>query len=109
MPTNTESKATYRDDPYRNFRFRIKSDGRYVAGFFKVSALTRLTQAITRRAGGDPATPRRGPGQSEYEAITLERGVTHDVAFVQWANKVWDYHNSIAADQQGGAASRTSL
>jgi phage tail-like protein len=106
MPTNTElPKATYRYDPYRNFKFRVKWDGKYVAGVSKVSALTRTTQPTTRRAGGGPATPRRMPGQSEYAAITLERGVTHDVEFEQWANKVWDYHNS-TIDQQGGAGNQ---
>lgn len=28
---------------------------------------------------------------TSYEAITLERGVTHDAAFEAWANKVWDF------------------
>lgn len=46
------------------------------------------------------------PGQSEYEAITLERGVTHDADFEQWANKVWDYHNSTVDDQQGGTGNQ---
>jgi phage tail-like protein len=98
MPHTTQSP-----DPYRNFKFRVMWEGRCVAGVSKVSALTRTTQVVTHRAGGDPTTPRRMPGQSEYEAITLERGVTHDAAFVTWANKVWDYHNSPIDDQQGGA------
>ncbi|MDF7776234.1 phage tail protein [Sphingomonas sp. AOB5] len=99
MPENTDfPKATYRYDPYRNYKFRLKWDGKYVAGISKVSALTRTTQVVTHRAGGDPATPRRMPGQSEYAAITLERGVTHDPAFEQWANKVWDYQNAETGD-----------
>ena len=65
--------------------------------------MTRTTEVISHRSGGDPSTPRRMPGQSEYATITLDRGVTHDVAFEQWANKVWDYHNSTLDDQQGGA------
>jgi phage tail-like protein len=102
MPTNTEfPKATYRYDPYRNYKFRIKWDGKYVAGVSKVSGLVRTTQVVTHRSGGDPSTPRRMPGQSEFEAITLERGVTHDTDFEQWANKVWDYKNSAASDKQG--------
>ena len=107
MPNNTEfPKATYRCDPYRNFRFRVKWDNKYVAGVSKVSSLTRTTQVITHRSGRDPGTPRRMPGQSEYPAITLERGVTHDVEFEQWANKVWDYHNSTIDDQQGGTGNQ---
>lgn len=104
---NTEfPQATHRYDPYRTFRFRLKWDGKYVAGISKVSALTPTTQVVTHRSGGDPATPRRMPGQSEYSAITLERGVTHDLAFAQWANKVWDYHNVTTDDQQGGTGNQ---
>jgi phage tail-like protein len=104
MPPDPEfAPAVTRQDPYRNFKFRIKWGGRYVAGVSKVSALTRTTPVVAHRAGGDPSTPRRAPGQSEYQAITLERGVTHDVAFEQWANKVWDYHTSTADGRQGVA------
>ncbi len=107
MPGNAEvPEADPRYDPYRNFKFRVKWDGKYVAGVSKVSALSRTTQVISHRAGGDPSTPRRMPGQSEYTAITLERGVTHDVAFEQWANKVWDYHNSTIDDQRGVASNQ---
>jgi len=89
------SVNTKRIDPYKNYRFRVKWDNNYVAGISKVGALTRTTQVVTHREGGDASTPRRSPGQSEFTAITLERGVTHDIAFVQWANKVWDYQNSL--------------
>src|SRR5664279_817476 len=82
-----------RFDPYKNFKFRVKWDGRYVAGVSKISALKRSTEVIEHREGGDPSTSRKSPGRTKYEAITLERGVTHDVAFEQWANKVWDYGN----------------
>ena len=78
-----------RFDPYKNFKFRVKWDGRYVAGVSKVSALKRTTEVVEHRVGGDPSTVRRSPGQSKYEAITLERGVTHDPDFEAWANKVW--------------------
>jgi phage tail-like protein len=39
----------------------------------------------------DPNTTRKSPGRTEYEAITLERGVTHDLEFEKWANKVWNF------------------
>jgi phage tail-like protein len=80
---------TSRFDPYKNFKFRVKWDGRYVAGVSKVSALKRTTEVIENRSGGDPSTVFRSPGQTKFEAVTLERGVTHDVEFEQWANKVW--------------------
>ena len=78
-----------RFDPYKNFKFRVKWDGRYVAGVSKVSALKRTTEVVKHREGGDPSSSRKSPGRTEYEAITLERGVTHDLEFERWANKVW--------------------
>jgi len=90
-----------RFDPYKNFKFRVKWDGRYVAGVSKVSALRRTTEVVEHREGGDPSTSRKSPGRSSYEAITLERGVTHDIDFEQWANKVWNFG--------AGAGSEVSL
>jgi phage tail-like protein len=80
-----------RFDPYKNFKFRVKWDGRYVAGISKVSALKRSTEVVEHREGGDPSTSRKSPGRSKYEPVTLERGVTHDLEFEAWANKVWDF------------------
>ncbi len=78
-----------RFDPYKNFKFRVKWEGRYVAGISKVSALKRTTEVVKHRDGGDPSTSRKSPGRTEYEAISLERGVTHDLEFERWARKVW--------------------
>ncbi|WP_209347814.1 phage tail protein [Pontixanthobacter sp. CEM42] len=104
MSSSTEfPKATYRYDPYRSHKFRLKWDGKYVAGFSKVSALSRSTDVVTHRSGSDPSEM---PGQSEYAAITLERGVTHDPAFEQWANKVWDYHNPTVDDEPQGSSNK---
>jgi phage tail-like protein len=86
-------------DPYKNFRFRIKfgADPDYVAGISKIGALKRTTEVVKFRDGGDESTSRKSPGRTEFAPITLERGVTHDVTFEQWANKVWDYNNAQAA------------
>lgn len=91
MATFTANATRF--DPYKNFKFRVKWDGRYVAGVSKVSALKRTTEVVEHRDGADPSTARRSPGRSKYEAITLTRGVTHDVEFEQWANKVWNLGN----------------
>ena len=80
-----------RFDPYKNFKFRVRWDGRYVAGVSKVGALSRSTEVIEHREGGDPSSARKSPGRTSYESITLERGVTHDLDFEQWANKVWNF------------------
>ncbi|HEV2136772.1 MAG TPA: phage tail protein [Terracidiphilus sp.] len=76
-------------DPYKNFKFRVKLDGKYVAGVSKISGLKRTTEVVKHREGGDPSTSRKSPGQTEFDAITLERGVTEDHAFEDWANQVW--------------------
>jgi phage tail-like protein len=89
---------TTRFDPYKNFKFRLKWDGRYVAGIHKVGALKRTTEVVEHREGGDPSTSRKSPGRSKFEAITIERGVTHDPAFEEWARKVWDYGAGLGAE-----------
>jgi phage tail-like protein len=80
-----------RFDPYKNFKFRVKWDGKYVAGLSKMGALKRMTEVVKHREGGDPSSSRKSPGRTEYEAITLERGVTHDLEFEKWASKVWAF------------------
>ena len=87
-----------RFDPYKNFKFRVKWDGRYVAGISKVSALKRTTEVVKHREGGDPSSSRKSPGRTEFEAITLERGVTHDTEFEAWANKVWNFGESLGSE-----------
>lgn len=87
-----------RFDPYKNFKFRVKWDGRYVAGISKVSALKRTTEVVKHREGGDPSSTRKSPGRTEFEAITLERGVTHDSEFEKWANKVWNFGAGLGAE-----------
>jgi len=87
-----------RFDPYKNFKFRLKWDGKYVAGVSKCSALKRTTEVVKHREGGDPSSSRKSPGRTEYEAITLERGVTHDVEFEKWANKVWQVGAGLGAE-----------
>ncbi len=87
-----------RFDPYKNFKFRVKWGGRYVAGISKVSAMKRTTEVVEHREGGDPSVSRRSPGRTSFEAITLERGVNHDIDFEQWANKVWNYGAGLGAE-----------
>ncbi len=94
MPAPQFQVNANRYDPYQNFKFRVKWNGRYVAGISKVSGLTRTTQVVSHRTGGDPSSARISPGQSDYGPITLERGVTHDTEFETWANKVWTYGNA---------------
>ena len=96
MPPFTANPTRF--DPYKNFIFKVKWDGKYVAGISKVSGLKRTTEVVKHREGGDPSTSRKSPGRTEYDAITLERGVTHDIAFEQWANKVWNFGAGLGSE-----------
>src|SRR3954462_907189 len=87
-----------RFDPYKNFKFRVKWDGKYVAGVSKVGGLKRTTEVVKHREGGDPSSTRKSPGRTEFEAISLERGVTHDKEFEQWANKVWNFGAGLGSE-----------
>ncbi|MCC6862849.1 MAG: phage tail protein [Bryobacterales bacterium] len=87
-----------RFDPYKNFKFRVKWDGRYVAGVSKVGMLKRTTEVVKHREGGDPSSSRKSPGKTEYEPVTLERGVTHDTEFEKWADKVWNFGAGLGAE-----------
>ena len=89
-----------RFDPYKNFKFRVRfgDNPDYVAGISKISALRRTTEVVSHREGGDPSSDRKSPGRTQYEAITLERGVTHDTEFEKWANKVWNFGSGLGAE-----------
>lgn len=94
------STNAQRFDPYKNFKFQVffGSDPKAIAGISKVSMLKRTTEVVKHREGGDPSSSRKSPGRTEYEAITLERGVTHDIEFEKWANKIWDYGAGLEAE-----------
>jgi phage tail-like protein len=88
----------HRFDPYKQFKFRVKWNGKYSPGISQVSGLRRTTEVVSHREGGDPSLIRKSPGQTTYEPIFLERGRTHDTEFEQWANKVWNFGSGLGAE-----------
>jgi phage tail-like protein len=86
-----------RFDAYKNFKYRVKWDGRYVAGICKCGALKRTTEVVKHREGGDPSSSRKSPG-ARIRGDRLERGVTHDPEFEKWANKVWNFGSGLGAE-----------
>jgi phage tail-like protein len=88
------SVNTHRFDPYKQFKFRVKWDGRYVSGIITVNGLHRDTAVITN---SDSQNEIKTPGRTVYQPIVLERGRTHDTAFENWANKVYEYSNRLSA------------
>jgi phage tail-like protein len=79
----------HRFDPYKNFKFRVKWDGKVVAGISSVSPLRRTSEVVTYRVGSEPSSSRKAPGRVNFDPIALERGVTHDIEFEEWAGRVW--------------------
>lgn len=92
---------THRYDPYKNCKFRVRWDGRSVAGVSRVSPLKRSTEPVTYRSGGDPSTSRVSPSSWRFEPITLERGLTHDHEFEKWANLAYSTDGDAAMSLKG--------
>jgi phage tail-like protein len=92
-----------RIDPYKNFRFLLFFEGRQdpIAGISKISPLKRTTEVVSHRDGGDLSTPRHAPGATKFEPITLERGLTHDPDFEEWANLVYNTDGDAAISLKG--------
>lgn len=82
---------SHRFDPYKQFKFRVKWDGRYIHQIIRVSGLNRKTEVVTHRPGNEAGVVRKSPGQTVYEPIKIERGRTHDTAFEEWVNKVYNF------------------
>ena len=94
--------AAKRFDPYKNFKFVVKFNNTIVAGVSKVTGLKKTTEVVKHREGADPSTSRKSPGRTEFEAITLERGVTADREFEKWANQVWLFRGQAPGESSLG-------
>lgn len=93
------SENPQRLDPYKNFKFRLKWDGKYVAGINKLTVgLNRTTEIVKHREGGDPSTSHKSPGRNKYDAVTLEQGVTQDTEFQNWASGVWKFGAGLGSE-----------
>jgi phage tail-like protein len=75
----------HRLDPYKVFKFQVIVDGSIVPGVSRVSALCRHTEPVSYRSGAFPSYFLRTPGSTTFDPIILERGVTHDTTFEDWA------------------------
>jgi phage tail-like protein len=91
-------KNATRVDPYKTYKFRILWDGKVVMGVSKTGALKRTTNVVPHRGGGENSTDHKSPGRTQWDGLTLERGVTHDLDFEAWANKIHPFSGDIAMD-----------
>lgn len=96
MPQFTVNPTRY--DPIKKFKFQLKWDNAYVLGASSVTPLTRKTEVISHRVGGDPSTKRKSPGLNDFDSITITNGVTRDFTFHQWAGKVWALGNRLGME-----------
>lgn len=76
--------AGERNDPYRNFRFRVEIEGIQQAGFSEISGFDASLDVVEYREGPDIITPRKLPGLAKYGNITLKWGVTDSMDMYQW-------------------------
>ncbi len=76
-----------RYDPYKTYRFLVYfgTSTSPVAAVSKVTGIKRSSDVIEYKEGGNPIIL-KGLGRTKYEPITLERGVTEDMDFANWAN-----------------------
>jgi len=76
-----------RYDPYKTYRFLVYfgTSTQAVAAVSKVGGLKRSSDVIEYKEGGNPVIL-KGLGRTKYDPITLERGLTQDQDFVEWAN-----------------------
>lgn len=92
---------THRVDPYKNFKFRVLWDGKPVLGVSKVSTLKCTTEVVKHRSGGENSHDHKSPGRTSYEAVSMERGLTHDTEFEKWANRVHSFDGDPVMDLAG--------
>lgn len=91
----------HRYDPYKNFKFQISWDGKVVLGVSKVGALKRTTEVVKHRSGGENSFDHKSPGRTTYDALSIERGLTHDAEFEKWASSVHSFAGDPIMDLAG--------
>lgn len=97
-----------RNDPYRNFRFRVEVEGLTQAGFKEVSGFDASIDVIEYREGNEVTTPRKLPGLTKYGNITLKWGTTDSMELYEWIQECIEGTierktiTIIAVDEEGG-------
>jgi phage tail-like protein len=89
---------------YLIYNFLIKWDQRYVAAVTRAGGLTRRTQVVSLHPGGQPQRASKIPGQTDYEPVRLERGITTDKAFEDWGEHALDLSQHAEARQRDALA-----
>ena len=79
-----------RQDPVRNFRYRLEIDSIEQAGFAEVAIGDLSTEPIEYREGDEITTVRKLNGLNKYANITLKWGITESMELADWHQLVVD-------------------
>ena len=79
-----------RNDPYRQFRFRVEIEGIARAGFNECSFADTTTDPVEYRDGTDPPIFRKLSGLTKYGNITVKWVITDAMDLYNWRQKVID-------------------
>jgi phage tail-like protein len=77
-----------RNDPYRNFRFKVEIDGIQQAGFSEVTGFDATVDPIDYREGTDPTHVRKLTGLTKFGNVTLKWGVTDSTELYDWHRQI---------------------
>jgi phage tail-like protein len=101
--------GSQRHDPYRGFKFKVVIDGFTKAGFQKVSGLKEATEVTDYREGTDAVTPRKLPGLTSYDNVTLEHGLSNNQDFRKWRQQIVNLGKEAGAAGDGPAGTAPPL
>jgi len=77
-----------RNDPLRNFRFRLEIGGINEAHFSEVTGFDITTDAIDYREGDRETHVTKLPGLNKFGNVTLKRGITDSIDLYNWYKDV---------------------
>ena len=77
-----------RNDPYRNFRFRVELDGITTAAFSEATVPDSTTDPVDYREGTDPTHQRKLSGLTKYGNVTLKKGITDNLELYDWRKRI---------------------
>ncbi len=103
-----------REDPYRNFRFRVEIDGVAQAGFSEAIIQDSTSDAIEYREGKELPFVRNRFSLTKFAVLTLKSGCTGSIELYNWCKLVEQGRISearrnmavILVDEEGNDAGR---
>ncbi len=107
-----------RNDPYRNFRFKVEIDGiQLTGGFSEATIPDSTTDPVDYREGTDSPFQRKLSGLTKYGNITLKKGLTDSMDLYNWRKSVEDAGaikarksiSLILVDEEGNDKSRWDI